>query len=252
MSTKTLKPKSDFSVKFTTNLDMFKLMKNNRPVNHSRVKKIYQSMMENGLLVQPITVNKRMEIIDGQHRYHSSKLSGLGIYYIQVDNYDEEQVILTNTNSQSWSRKDFLTYYVSKENRNYIKLRDFMKEFPHFSLTDSMFLLTNGSFSNTKKGDFNSGNFKISNYQKGLQWGEFISSLQRFFPEGYSRTIFVRSMISVLRKYENEFNTEEFIKKSEIVPHFYKICGNHGDYVRMIEDIYNFKRRNDNKIFIRV
>lgn len=252
MSTKTLKPKSDFSVKFTTNLDMFKLMKNNRPVNHSRVKKIYQSMMENGLLVQPITVNKRMEIIDGQHRYHSSKLSGLGIYYIQVDNYDEEQVILTNTNSQSWSRKDFLTYYVSKENRNYIKLRDFMKEFPHFSLTDSMFLLTNGSFSNTKKGDFNNGNFKISNYQKGLQWGEFISSLQRFFPEGYSRTIFVRSMISVLRKYENEFNTEEFIKKSEIVPHFYKICGNHGDYVRMIEDIYNFKRRNDNKIFIRV
>lgn len=252
MSTKTLKPKSDFSVKFTTNLDMFKLMKNNRPVNHSRVKKIYQSMMENGLLVQPITVNKRMEIIDGQHRYHSSKLSGLGIYYIQVDNYDEEQVILTNTNSQSWSRKDFLTYYVSKENRNYIKLRDFMKQFPHFSLTDSMFLLTNGSFTNTKKEDFNNGNFKISNYQKGVQWGEFISSLQRFFPEGYSRTIFVRSMISVLRKYENEFNTEEFIKKSEIVPHFFKICGNHGDYVRMIEDIYNFKRRNDNKIFIRV
>ena len=59
-------------------------------------------------------------------------------------------------------------------------------------------------------------------------------------------------MISVLRKYENEFNTDEFIKKSEIVPHFFKICGNHSDYVRMIEDIYNFKRRNDKKIFIRV
>lgn len=252
MSTKTLKPKSDFQVKYTTNLDMFKLMENNRPVNHSRVKKIYQSMVKNGLLVQPITVNKKMEIVDGQHRYHSSKLSGLGIYYIQVDNYNEEQVVQTNTNSQSWSRKDFLYYYVSKGNRNYIKLGEFMKQFPHFSLTDSMFLLTNGSFTNTKKEDFNNGNFKVSNYQKGVQWGEFITSLQRFFPEGYSRTIFVRSMISVLRKYENEFNTDEFIKKSEIVPHFYKICGNHGDYVRMIEDIYNFKRRNDNKIFIRI
>lgn len=252
MSGKTLKPKSDFQVNYTTNLDMFKMMENNRPVNQGRVKKIYQSMMNEGLLVIPILVNKKMEIIDGQHRYQASKLSGKGIYYLQVDNYSEEQVVQSNQNSQSWSRKDFMSYFVTKGNRNYIKLQDFMKQFPHFSLTDSMFLLTNGSFTNTKKEDFNTGKFKVSNYQKGVQWGEFITSLQKYFPEGYSRTIFVRSMISVLRKYENEFNTDEFIKKSEIVPHFYKICGNHGDYVRMIEDIYNFKRRNDNKIFIRI
>lgn len=252
MSTKTLKPKSDLTIKYTTNLDMFKLMKNNRPVNHSRVKKIYQSMMDNGLLVQPITVNKKMEIVDGQHRYHSSKLSGLGIYYVQVDNYDENHVILTNTNSQSWSRKDFLHYYVSKDNRNYVFLETFMKKFPHFSLTDSMFLLTNGSFTNTKKEHFNNGQFKIQNYHKGVLWGEFITSLQKYFPQGFSRTVFVRSMVSVLRKYEKEFNRDEFIKKCEIVPHFFKLCGNHGDYVRMIEEIYNYKRRNDNKIFIRI
>jgi hypothetical protein len=252
MNTKVLKPKSDFQVNYTTNLDMFKLMDNNRPINQSRVKRIYQSMVNEGLLVIPILVNKKMEIIDGQHRYQASKLSGKGLYYLQVDNYSEEQVVQSNQNSQSWSRKDFMSYFVSKGNRNYIKLQEFMKQFPHFSLTDSMFLLTNGTFTNTRKEQFNNGEFKISNYQKGVQWAEFITSLQKYFPEGYSRTIFVRAIVSVLRKYENEFNTDEFIKKSEIVPHFFKLCGNHADYVRMIEDIYNFKRRNDNKIFIRV
>ena len=252
MNMKVLKPKSDFQVNYTTNLDMFKLMDNNRPVNQSRVKRIYQSMVNEGLLVIPILVNKKMEIIDGQHRYQASKLSGKGLYYLQVDNYSEEQVVQSNQNSQSWSRKDFMSYFVSKGNRNYIKLQEFMKQFPHFSLTDSMFLLTNGTFTNTRKEQFNNGEFKISNYQKGVQWAEFITSLQKYFPEGYSRTIFVRAIVSVLRKYENEFNTDEFIKKSEIVPHFFKLCGNHADYVRMIEDIYNFKRRNDNKIFIRV
>jgi len=252
MSTKVKTPKSNFQVSFTTNLDMFKLMESNRPVNQGRVKRIYQSMMDEGLLVIPILVNKKMEIIDGQHRYHASKLSGKGIYYLQVDNYGETQVIQSNQNSQSWTRKDFLEFYVSKGNRNYIKLKQFMEIYPHFSLTDSMFLLTNGNFTNTRKDQFNNGMYKIGNYSKAVQWGEFITSLQKYFPEGYSRTIFVRSMISVLRKYENEFNTDEFIKKSEIVPHFYKICGSHSDYVRMIEDIYNFKRRNDKKIFIRV
>ena len=252
MNTKVLKPKSDFQVNYTTNLDMFKLMDNNRPINQSRVKRIYQSMVNEGLLVIPILVNKKMEIIDGQHSYQASKLSGKGLYYLQVDNYSEEQVVQSNQNSQSWSRKDFMSYFVSKGNRNYIKLQEFMKQFPHFSLTDSMFLLTNGTFTNTRKEQFNNGEFKISNYQKGVQWAEFITSLQKYFPEGYSRTIFVRAIVSVLRKYENEFNTDEFIKKSEIVPHFFKLCGNHADYVRMIEDIYNFKRRNDNKIFIRV
>src|SRR6056300_291920 len=252
MSTKVKTPKSNFQVSFTTNLDMFKLMESNRPVNQGRVKRIYQSMMDEGLLVIPILVNKKMEIIDGQHRYHASKLSGKGIYYLQVDNYGETQVIQSNQNSQSWTRKDFLEFYVSKGNRNYIKLKQYMEIYPHFSLTDSMFLLTNGNFTNTRKDQFNNGMYKIGNYSKAVQWGEFITSLQKYFPEGYSRTIFVRSIISVLRKYENEFNTDEFIKKSEIVPHFYKICGSHSDYVRMIEDIYNFKRRNDKKIFIRV
>jgi len=247
-----MKPKSDMTVKYTTNLDMFKLMENNRPVNMSRVKKIYESMSNEGLLVNPIVVNKKMEIIDGQHRYHASKMSGKGIYYLQVNNYGEKEVIRSNTNSSSWSRRDFLEFYVSKGNRNYIKLKQYMEVFPHFSLTDSMFLLTNGTFTNTRKDQFNNGQFKISSYSKAVQWGEFITSLQKFFPEGYSRTIFVRSMLSILNKYENEFNTNEFIKKSEIIPHYFKICGNQSDYVRMIEDIYNYKRRNDKKIFIRV
>ena len=98
-------------------------------------------------------------------------------------------------------------------------------------------------------------------------YANFILSLEPFAPDIYYRTVFVRTMLSVLAKYSNvdhllnpkkyvvkksDFVMSEFVKKAEIVPHYFKLCGNKAGYSRMIEDIYNFKRRNDKKIFIRV
>jgi hypothetical protein len=87
--------------------------------------------------------------------------------------------------------------------------------------------------------------------EKARVWANFILSLEPYAPKIFYRTVFVRTMLSILAKYD-EFVMSEFIKKAEIVPHYFKICGDKAGYSRMIEDIYNFKRRNDKKIFIRV
>ena len=42
------------------------------------------------------------------------------------------------------------------------------------------------------------------------------------------------------------------MKKADIRPDMFRICGDVPTYTRMIEDIYNYKRRTDGKIFIRV
>jgi hypothetical protein len=255
------------TVYYTTDLEMFKPMEHNRVKSKARIKEIAQSMEEEGLLKVPIIVNRKKQIIDGQHRFEAAKIAGKGLYYITANKYGENEMMSINKTMKNWSKNDYLSHYVSKGNRNYMKIEQFRKEFPMFSLTDSCIFLKGGLASGIQKQTFSEGKFKAGSLDKARMYANFILSLEPFAPDIYYRTVFVRTMLSVLAKYSNvdhllnpkkyvvkksDFVMSEFIKKAEIVPHYFKLCGNKAGYSRMIEDIYNFKRRNDKKIFIRV
>ena len=60
------------TVYYTTDLEMFKPMEHNRVKSKARIKEIAQSMEEEGLLKVPIIVNRKKQIIDGQHRFECS------------------------------------------------------------------------------------------------------------------------------------------------------------------------------------
>jgi hypothetical protein len=239
------------TVYYTTDLEMFKPMEHNRVKSKARIKEIAQSMEEEGLLKVPIIVNRKKQIIDGQHRFEAAKLAGKGLYYITANKYGENEMMSINKTMKNWSKNDYLSHYVSKGNKNYIKVAEFRKEFPMFSLTDSCIFLKGGLASGINKQTFSTGKFKAGSMEKARVWANFILSLEPYAPKIFYRTVFVRTMLSILAKYD-EFVMSEFIKKAEIVPHYFKICGDKAGYSRMIEDIYNFKRRNDKKIFIRV
>lgn len=239
------------TVYYTTDLEMFKPMEHNRVKSKARIKEIAQSMEEEGLLKVPIIVNRRKQIIDGQHRFEAAKIAGKGLYYITANKYGENEMMSINKTMKNWSKNDYLSHYVSKGNKNYIKVAEFRKEFPMFSLTDSCIFLKGGLASGINKQTFSTGKFKAGSMEKARVWANFILSLEPYAPKIFYRTVFVRTMLSILAKYD-EFVMSEFIKKAEIVPHYFKICGDKAGYSRMIEDIYNFKRRNDKKIFIRV
>ena len=64
----------------TDNYDKFKIIDGNRPIEHA--KKIVESIKEIGMLWQPVLVNERFEIIDGQGRYLASKTLGKKILYV--------------------------------------------------------------------------------------------------------------------------------------------------------------------------
>lgn len=59
-------------VHFTKDLSIFRFSHVNRDIENNnskkRIKRIAQSMMDEGLLPHPIIVNSKMVIIDGQHR----------------------------------------------------------------------------------------------------------------------------------------------------------------------------------------
>ena len=76
--------------------------------------------------------------------------------------------------------------------------------------------------------------------------------LKNVYPLGYTRTVFVRTLLSVNLN-NPDFDMDEFVKKSKIVPNeYFQIKGDRKGYKRMIEDIYNYKRRNTDKITVKV
>jgi len=242
------------SVLYTTDVSMFKGTTTNRDLDLPRIKRIAKSMVEHGLLLAPILVNKRKQVIDGEHRLEAAKLAGKGIYYLVANGYGEEEMVQMNAENKSWGMKNYVQHYSKRGNKNYQKLQEFMSMFPHFALSNSIYFLQSG---NKNLKDVKNGTFKVSSYIKGVRWAEFITELRNVSNINnsfrYDHTVFVRTMISVLRKYEGKgFEMNQFLEKAFKYPQLFSLCGDTDTYSRMIEKVYNHNRRNDKKIFIRV
>ena len=250
MSVKTKRPVTNLKVQYTKDYSLFQKVDTNRDLRKSNLNKIRKSMLENGLMVDPIKVNEYYEVIDGQHRLNVSQELGLGIYYIKVKGIGKKEMMDFQIH-ESWKMTDFLKHYVKEGNPNYVKIKKFMDEFPMFSITDSCVFLNGGN--QTVKGDgFREGTYLSGSLNEGRELALQIMKLQKPFPQGYTRTIFVRTLLQTNRTTPN-FSMEEFVKKSMIVPNeYFQIKGDRKGYKRMIEDIYNYKRRGSDKITIKV
>ena len=102
-------------VKETKNYDMFSSINGNRPKNQLHLKRLKKSMEEE-LLVSPIIVNEKYEVIDGQHRLQISEELRLSVRYIVCDGYGLDQVHRLNQNSKNWQLIEFIKGYADMGN----------------------------------------------------------------------------------------------------------------------------------------
>jgi len=238
-------------VQYTNNYSKFKKIHSNRSLKTGILNKIERSMIENGLMLDPIKVNEDWEVVDGQHRIHVSEKLGLGIYYIKIKGIGKKEMITQNSTGSMWNLKDFLGTCVKDGNPNYIKIQKFMYEFPMFSITDSCVFL-NGGNQNIKGDTFRDGMYVAGSLNTARELALNVMKLKDVYPLGYTRTVFVRTLLSTNLR-NKDFTMEEFVKKSKVVPNeYFQIKGDRKGYKRMIEDIYNYKRRSSDKISIKV
>ena len=238
-------------VQYTKNYSKFKKVHSNRSLKTGILNKIEKSMVENGLMLDPIKVNEDWEVVDGQHRLHVSEKLGLGIYYIKVKGIGKKEMITQNSTGSMWNLRDFLGTYVKDGNPNYIKIQKFMYEFPMFSITDSCVFL-NGGKQDIKGDTFRDGMYVAGSLNTARELAMDVMKLKDVYPLGYTRTVFVRTLLSTNLR-NKDFTMEEFVKKSKVVPNeYFQIKGDRKGYKRMIEDIYNYKRRSSDKISIKV
>jgi len=106
-----------------TDYSKFKRLECNRIISKTRFNKILESF-NGGVILTPITVNGKMEIIDGQGRFEVRKYLGLPILYVidEMANIDDCRRI--NYANTPWKTADFVESYANGGNENYIRLAD--------------------------------------------------------------------------------------------------------------------------------
>lgn len=238
----------------TTDYDQFRTLSGNRRINQANFRRLSESM-EKKYLFSPILVNEKMAIIDGQHRFLACQELKLPIYYIVVPGYGLEEVQILNTNTANWTKMDYLKSYCDLKNYEYIKFRRFMQEFPDFKIQAAYRILTlslgdgGGQVGKNKKKkgnkdlyrkSFEDGELKIPDLKKSEEIAHKILEFKPYY-KNFSRRTFVVTMMQIFKN--PKYNHREMINKLKNQQNALKDCINVAQYKLLIEEIYNYKRR---------
>jgi hypothetical protein len=234
----------------TYDYDKFKILFGNRKLNEIHLKRLMNSFQKN-YLFSPILVNNNFEIIDGQHRFNAAKELGLPINYMIMPAYGLNEVKVLNTNTSNWNKMDYLMGYCDSGSLPYLQMRQFMKDFPDFGIYVCEQLLTNNTKGINNTGAIEKGRGRLKNFEEGrliipdinksYENAHKVLSFKKYY-DGYNRAIFVAALIGIF-KHAN-YNHQEMISKLSLQPSALTHCTNVEYYKVLIENIYNYKRRN--------
>jgi hypothetical protein len=225
----------------TSDYSKFKILSGNRKVNELHLKRLIKSFEKN-YLFSPITINENWEIIDGQHRFFAAKNLGLPIFYIMVFGYSLPEVQILNSNTSNWNKNDYLEAYCDLGYKPYLIMNKFMQDFPMFALTTCEALLRNrsGEYYNDRSKGFEMGDLVIDNLPLSYENAKKILMFKPYYV-GYHRHIFVLTLISLFKN--PNYNHLEMINKIKYQSSLLVHCSLRHQYLSILEEIYNFKRR---------
>ena len=240
----------------TNKLEIFKPIVGNRPTNPMHIKRLSASIKQNGLLQNPIIVNEKMQVIDGQHRLSAAKLADSFIYYIIAKGYDLKDVQTLNLNQKNWNKKDFMDGYAAMGIESYVKLKDFVNYNKVFNIRDCIALCSNSTTDRSSdlsnkyrlgskntvnvKEIFEEGTWKGKDFKLAQANADKLKMIQPYY-DGYRRSTFIGTILQLLKN--DNFNFIQFLDKLKFQKTKLQDSTSVSQYKLLIEDIYNYKRR---------
>lgn len=226
----------------TKNYSQFNTVKGNRKTTKRHVNRLVKSISSNNMIdLNPIMVDKDMNVIDGQHRLLACEMLDMPVKYIFIDESSLETIQMLNSNIKAWSMKDFLESYVAIGKSDYVLLNNFMNYYG-LSLSASIDLLSKSSGT-----EFKEGNFKIKSLRFARSVAEALIKVKPF-----CENLAVCTTINHVRAWKdmmtNEaFDPEKLINKLSRRQITVERMGEKKDYLRFYEEVYNHKIRDSRK-----
>jgi hypothetical protein len=245
---------SDATIFTTKNYGMFKRIVGNRPRNEAHVIRLMKSFKKEYLFTLLI-VNEFFEIIDGQHRLEACSRLGLEVNYRIIPGLRLKDCQRYNTVDKIWGKSAFLESYCELDTKPYKQLKEFMTNYPEFSIGVAEAIMTNNiaGVNNRKrlqkgaKNDserihfFQEGLFKVPDLKLAYENAAKIVEYKSYF-KYYNNGAFVRTLIPLFKN--PKFNHELMLQKLEKQPTSLVRCASVEQYKLLIESIYNYRSKN--------
>lgn len=118
-----------YNVYVTRDYGIFKRLVGNRDIPESRISKIVESIQTIGWIHNPIIVNEKMEVIDGQGRLTALQRLKMPVEYIIAEGAGNKECVYMNMNMVNWKLPDFIKSYAEQGNENYQRLLSLMEKY---------------------------------------------------------------------------------------------------------------------------
>lgn len=123
-----------YNVYTTNDYSIFKRLPGNRDIPESRISKIVESIQSIGWVHNPIIVNEKMEVIDGQGRLTALQRLKMPVEYVVAPGAGNKECIYMNMNMVNWKLPDFVKSYAEQGNENYQRLLSLMERYANGNL----------------------------------------------------------------------------------------------------------------------
>ena len=118
----------------TTDYSMFKRLVGNREVKN--YKKIEESIKARGYVLNPLIVNEKYEVIDGQNRLKALSNLGMPVHYYVVEGLGIDDARALNLNGTNWKPITYVKSYAESGLEPYQRLVALLDEYEEFSLQE--------------------------------------------------------------------------------------------------------------------
>lgn len=226
----------------------FSFFYGNRKIKQFKVKQLAESIKKYGLM-NPLLVNQKNQILDGQHRFESCKLLNVPIEYVvqSVDlNKQVEVVKDINSVQTNWGNVDiaeaFSIYSHNKEDyQRYLDLKALGVS--HSTIVECTAYLSKGEEKiRTSLYKFKDGDLIISQTVFDRVKGQILmlknSSIN---PKIWNRIYFIRALLKLRQR--DDFDVYKFIENFNKFPHEWKNAYTVDQNLISIRDVHNYRNR---------
>ena len=230
--------------KVSSNYKMFSFLDYNRELNKKHIGQLVASFVQYGQ-IQPIVCNKKLQVIDGQHRFKACQELGLPVFYIINQKATTKIISVINNTQKGWNHDDYIRHFSHSSHPNNLEYRKVAKFKKDHNLPYAViFLLCRAEVnkvreSNTSSDGFKDGTFKAQDWALAKQRAEEITKIKSFNSRLATTLSFVFAFLKC--KELEGFNLNlayRQIKKNES---FFNHCTNHQEWVEAFVKAYNYR-----------
>lgn len=242
---------TNYKILSTKDYSAFKGIKGNRTVRPAHVKKLITAIQADpeAIKYNPILINEKWEVIDGQHRLEAIKALELEVFYVQVEGLTLTNVQKINSIAKQWQPIDYAKAFAKLGNKNYAHYVE-VKEDRELTLNHDSLMRYLALDNPITSQSFNEGKLKVDNFRRSVELLKQLREVGEYYAR-YNIRSFALAFLTLAR--QDDYNHKQMLHQmkkyaNDMIEDYSK----EQDYYMALIKLYNYQKAKRNKHFFGV